>query len=203
MSGGPARDGLVTTMARAYRRPRVVMAELLAGATEGRALAWLFLACALGFVARVPDALMRARGLDIDDPIAGTIAAHLFAYLFIAPLVAYGLAALAHLGARACGAPPGFLKARVALFWALLLAAPLGLALAAARVVLERIGIPMVALAPVSWVAYAFWLWLFAAGLAEAEGFRSTWRVGVATVLVFAAVAVSLSALTRGAPLAG
>lgn len=199
---GPARVGLVTTMARAYRRPRAVMAELVAEATEGRALAWLFLACALGFVASVPEALRRARGLGIEDPVAGAVAAHLFAYLFVAPLVAYGLAALAHLVARAFGAGPGFLKARVALFWSLLLAAPLGLALVAGRVVAERLGIPTL-LAPVAWAALGLWLWLFAAGFAEAEGFGATWRVGVTTALVFAMVAVSLAMLARGAPLAG
>ena len=199
---GPAREGLVATMTRAYRRPRAVMAERVADAAEGRALAWLFLACGLGFVASVPEALRRARGLGIDDPVAGAVAAHLFAYLFVAPLLAYGLAALAHLAARAFGAPPGFLKARVALFWSLLLAAPLGLALVAARVVAERLGVPGL-LAPVAWAAWGFWLWLFAAGFAEAEGFVATWRVGAATALVFAMVAVSLFMLARGAPLAG
>ncbi|PZQ49232.1 MAG: YIP1 family protein [Rhodovulum sulfidophilum] len=197
-----APEGLVATMARAYHRPRAVMARLLASATEGRALAWLFIACALAFVASVPAALTRARDLGIEDPVAGVIAAHLFAYLFVAPLVAYGFAALAHLLARAFGAAPGFLKARVALFWALLLAAPLALLLAALRVVAERLGAPGL-VGPLGWAALAFWLWLFAAGFAEAEKLGATWQVGVATALVFALVATALSLLTRGAPVAG
>lgn len=197
MSAG-APSGLVAAMAEAYRRPRAAMARLLAGGiTEARALALLFIACALGFVASVPEAILRARAIEIADPVAGVVAAHFFAYLFIAPLLAYGLAALAHLAARGFGARGGFFGARVALFWSALLGAPLALAVAALRAVAGDLA------APVGLAAFFYWLWLFVAGFAEAEGFSATWRVGAVTGVALALLAISLSLLTRGASIAG
>lgn len=197
MSAG-APSGLVAAMAEAYRRPRAAMARLLAGGiTEARALVLLFIACALGFVASVPEAILRARAIEIADPVAGVVAAHFFAYLFIAPLLAYGLAALAHLAARGFGARGGFFGARVALFWSALLGAPLALAVAALRAVAGDLA------APVGLAAFFYWLWLFVAGFAEAEGFSATWRVGAVTGVALALLAISLSLLTRGASIAG
>ncbi|TPE53820.1 YIP1 family protein [Amaricoccus solimangrovi] len=196
----PASRGLVAAMAEAYRRPRAAMAGLIArGITEGGALALLFIACALGFVASVPEAARRARALDIEDPVAGAVAAHLFAYLFLAPLLAYALAALAHLVARGFGARGGFFRARVAVFWSVLLGAPLALAMAALRSVAEMAGGLSPALLPLAGLAaFLFWLRLLAASFAEAEGFSATWRVGAVLGLAFGLVAVSLSMLTRG-----
>ena len=48
----------------------------------------------------------------------------LMAWLFIAPLILYAVAALSHLAGRAFGRGPGGYGARIALFWALLAAAP-------------------------------------------------------------------------------
>lgn len=197
MSAG-APSGLVAAMAEGYRRPRAAMARLIAsGITEARALALLFIACALGFVASVPEAIRQARAIDIADPVAGVVAAHFFAYLFIAPLLAYALAALAHLAARGFGARGGFFGARVALFWSALLGAPLALVVAALRAVAGDLA------APVGVAALLYWLWLFVAGFAEAEGFSATWRVGAVIGVALALLAVSLSLLTRGASIAG
>lgn len=191
-------------MAHAYRHPRAAMSRLLAGGiTEARVLGILFLACGFGFVASLPEAARKARALEIEDPLAGAVAAHLFAYLFIAPLIAYAAAAALHLLARPFGARGGFLGARAALFWSALLGAPMALALAALRALVAGGAVPREALALAAWAACGLWLWLFAANFAEAEGFGPTWRVALALGLAFAAVAVSLSLLTRGAPLAG
>src|SRR5690606_25802348 len=116
------RRGLVDAIGRGWRDPRGAMAEELArGRNEVRALLHLMVACVLLFVASLPQAAREARGLAIDDPLAGAIAAHLFGYLAMAPLLFYGLAALVHLVARAFGGRGGFAEARAALFFSLLL----------------------------------------------------------------------------------
>ena len=195
---GAASPGLAGTMGLAYRDPRGAMARLLAGGvTDARLLAWLFLACGMGLAASLPAAVGAARALDIEQPLAGAVSAHIFGYIFIAPLLAYGAAALAHLVARPFGA-------RVAVIWSLLLAGPIALLLALAR------GIGEIALggAPVAgdllgYAAMAYWLWLFAAGFAEAEGFAGAGRVALVLLLLFAGLSISLSLLLGGAAATG
>jgi hypothetical protein len=48
----------------------------------------------------------------------------LFAWLFVVPLMAYGLAALSHMIARLFGGQGSWYGARLALFWALLASIP-------------------------------------------------------------------------------
>ncbi len=202
---GAASPGLAGTMGLAYRDPRGAMARLLAGGvTDARLLAWLFLACGMGLAASLPAAVGAARALDIEQPLAGAVSAHIFGYIFIAPLLAYGAAALAHLVARPFGARGGFFGARVAVIWSLLLAGPIALLLALAR------GIGEIALggAPVAgdllgYAAMAYWLWLFAAGFAEAEGFAGAGRVALALLLLFAGLSISLSLLLGGVAATG
>ena len=193
------RRGVVDAIGRAWRDPEGAMAaEVAAGLSEARALVHLVGACLLGFVASLPNAIREAQALDIEDPVAGAFAAHLFAYVAVAPLLAYGLAVLVHLVARVFGGRGGFLAARAALFWSALAWAPLALALALLGVAVE-IGVP--ALLP--WVAVlryaglAFWLWLFAASLRVTEGFAGTGRVAAVAAAGFAGVA-GLIALVAG-----
>ena len=102
-------EGLVDAIGRGWRDPRGAMAaELGRGLSEARALVHLMLACGVFFVASLPNAVREARALAIADPVEGAVAAHLFGYLALAPLVAYGLAALVHLVARGFGARGGF-----------------------------------------------------------------------------------------------
>ena len=202
---GAAFPGLPRLMAGAYRAPRAAMARLLAeGPSDGRLLAFLFLACGMGFLASLPTAVRAARALDIDQPLAGAVSAHLFGYLFIAPLLVYGAAALAHLLARPFGARGGFFGARAAVIWSLLLAGPIALLLA-----LGRMGADLaLGAAPLAWqvaglAAMGYWLWLFAAGFAEAEGFAGTGRVALAFALLLAGLSASLGLLLRAAPVTG
>jgi hypothetical protein len=134
------------------------------------------LACGLFFVASLPGAVRQA--LDISEPVEGVVAARLFAWLAVAPLAAYGLAAALHLVARPFGGRAGFRGARTALFWWALLLAPLTLAVAVLGAAVEVLAPRLLPLA--SWLGYAvlaFALWLLASTLAEAEGFASTGRV--------------------------
>jgi hypothetical protein len=195
-----ADDGLVDAIWQGWRDPRGAMArQVAAGLSDPRALMHLLLACGLFFVASLPNALREARALSIDDPVSGAVAAHLFAYAALAPLLAYALAAVAHLVARGFGARGRFVAARAALFWSALMAAPVTLALALVGVAAE-IGRP--ALLPwVTWLGYAglaFWVWLFAASLAEAEGFAATGRVAAVVAAAFAGVAGLLGLVAGG-----
>jgi hypothetical protein len=193
------RIGLVDAMARAYGDPRGAMsAQLAQGPNEPRALFHLMLAAGLFFVASLPNAIREARSLAVDDALSGVIAAHLFGYLFVAPLIAYGMAALVHLLARSFGGTGGFLSARAAVFWAALLGAPIALALAligvGAEVATGRER--LLSLDVLGYASLGFWLWLFAASLAEAEGFSATRRVALAVGLAFGALAALLAVLS-------
>ena len=192
--------GLVDAIGRGWRDPRGAMAaEVGRGLSEARALVHLMLACGVFFVASLPNAVREARALAIADPVEGAVAAHLFGYLALAPLVAYGLAAVVHLVARGFGARGGFRAARAALFWSLLMAAPLALLLALAGVAVE-VAAPALATL-LDWLgvgALAFWLWLFAASLAEAEGFAGTGRVAAVVAASVGAVAGLVGLLAAG-----
>jgi hypothetical protein len=174
--------------------PRAAMArQMRAGLSDARALAQLLAACALGFLASLPAALRTAERLAIE--VAGAVSAHLFGYLFVAPLLMYAVAAAIHLLARAFGGRGRFLEARAALFWSLLLAAPVAVAITLVRLAADAA--PGGELPWLSLLAYAglgWWLWLLAGALAEAEGFRRTSAValglaaGLGTVVAVAAV---------------
>ena len=168
--------GIVDSILSGWRDPRAAMArETGQGLSEARSLLHLMLACGLFFVASLPNAIREAQALDIADPVEGAIAAHIFGYLAMAPLLAYGLAALVHLAAHPFGARGGFRAARAALFWSLLLVAPLALGLALIGVGVE-VAAPRL-LPIVGWLGYAalaVWVWVFAASLAETEGFAAT-----------------------------
>jgi hypothetical protein len=127
--------------------------------------------------------------LSVEEPVSAAVSAHLFAWGAVAPLAGYGLAALVHLAARAFGGRGGFLGARAALFWSGLAVSPavlaIGVAGAFAASLTGRV-VPQVA-----WLAYpalALWVWIFAASLAETEGFASTWRVAAVVVVALAIV---------------
>lgn len=163
---------------RAYRDPRGAMARA-AGQGEVPPLVELMAACAMGFVASLPAAARTAAGLDVPDAFAGVVSAHLFGYLFLAPLLLYALAALAHLVARPFGARGGFAGARRAVFRAVLLAGPMALLVTGARAAAEAAGAGWLgpAIDGLGYVLLAWWLWLFAAGFAEAEGLGRARRV--------------------------
>lgn len=123
--------GVVADIARTYRHgPRAVVAEHLArGPQEARALALLMLGCGLAWLAQWPR-LMRDAQSGLPDPgasfqqLAGTA---LVTWVFLMPLVFFGLAALTNVASRAMGGQGAPWSARIALFWAWLAASPLGL----------------------------------------------------------------------------
>ncbi|MFT3972602.1 MAG: YIP1 family protein [Amaricoccus sp.] len=176
MAHGRTHGGIVDAIARTWAGPRRAMAgRMAAGLSESRALADLMLACGLLFVASLPDARRAAAGLagETGDPFAAAVAAHLFAWVALAPLAAYGVAALAHLVARLFGARGGFLPARSALFAALLAGTPVALGLALLGVLGDAVPALLPVVRLVGYAGVAAWLWLAGASLLEAEGFRA------------------------------
>jgi hypothetical protein len=108
-----------------WRAPRAMIRQMLdAGADEGRAVAILMGALALIFVAQTPR-LAREAHLDPSVAMDARMGVTLFALVFMAPLIFYGIAAISHLAARAFGGRGGWYGARLSLFWALLCTVPL------------------------------------------------------------------------------
>ena len=116
---------ITTDIVESYRRPRAVLRRRLGGAQdEGRALALLIGACLMIFISQWPG-LARDAHLDPSVPLDARMGGALMATLFLLPPIAYGIAALSHLVARAMGGQGTGYGARVALFWSLLAVSPL------------------------------------------------------------------------------
>lgn len=115
---------VTTDIVATYRGPARVMRRLLdMGQREDRALAILMASCIVMVVAQTPRLARQAHmeGQELDMLIGAT----LMAWVIIAPLLLYGLAALTHLLARAVGGRGDWYGARLALFWSLLASSPL------------------------------------------------------------------------------
>ena len=152
-------------IARTYVRPREVFRRRFdAGAREDRAIAVLMASCALIFVAQWPR-LAREAHFDDTVTLQALMGATLFAWVFVAPLVLYGLAALSHVVARVLGGQGTWFRARVALFWALLAASPLWLF---HGLVAGFVG-PGASLSLVGILALGAFVVFWGVGLAEAE----------------------------------
>jgi hypothetical protein len=148
-----------------YRDPAPILRRRLgAGVREDRALAILMLACGLVFVAQWPR-LAREAHLDPSVPLDARMGATLLAWLVIAPLLFYLVAAASHLALKPFGARGSWFAARLALFWALLAAAPLWLL---AGLVAGFIGAGP-ALSLTGFAALAAFLWFWARGLWAVE----------------------------------
>lgn len=117
---------ITTEILRTYRAPRLVIRRLLAeGPREDRAIAYLTGACLVIFIGQWPRLQREALANPEGPPLDALIAAALFGWLFVAPLIFYGIAAVSHLIARAFGGRGSWWGARIALFWTLLAVSPL------------------------------------------------------------------------------
>ncbi len=109
-----------------YTNPRAVFRRRAGGDTrEDRALVILMAACLLIFVAQWPR--LSRIAFETGDELNPLLGGALFGWLFIMPLVMYGIGTLSHILARLLGGQGTAYRARFALFWALLAASPLWL----------------------------------------------------------------------------
>lgn len=122
MTPARTRRGIAPRVIESWWAPRRVLRDLR-GMPEGAMLAVLLAAMAIFLIAQMPGHA-RAAQLDPSVPLGARMAGALFAVMFLMPLVAYAVAALAaalsRLGCRVL-APA---DSRLALFWALLAASP-------------------------------------------------------------------------------
>ncbi|MEL6207704.1 MAG: YIP1 family protein [Pseudomonadota bacterium] len=139
---------------QSYRAPRAVFQRLLAaGQREDRAIAYLMAGCLVMFVAQWPG-LQRMVLEDPDGPpLDARIGGALLAWVFVMPLLAYCIAALAHIIARLFGGQGTWYGARLALFWGLLTASPLMLLHGLATGVIGS-GAPLYATGLLWWLAF-------------------------------------------------
>jgi hypothetical protein len=118
---------IAAEIARTYRAPQVVVRDQIArGRREDRGLVILVVACTLIFVAQWPRLSREAylTGQPFDMLLGGA----LMGWVFVAPLLLYGLAALSIAVLRMLDQRPDPFAVRFALFWALLAATPVWLA---------------------------------------------------------------------------
>ena len=114
---------ILRDIASTYRRPVPVLARRLSGGErEDRALAILMAGCGLLFVAQWPRLARDA--FETQTDLNMLMGGSLMALIFILPLLLYGIAALGRLVAKLFGGAGNGYAARMALFWALLAAAP-------------------------------------------------------------------------------
>ena len=147
-----------------YRGPARVMRRLLRmGAREDRALMILMAACVIVFIAQLPRLSREAylTGQELNMLLAGA----LMAWVFVAPLLFYVLAAASHLLARLFGGRGSWYGARLALFWSFLAATPV---LLLYGLVGGFIG-PGPALRGVGFLWLAVFVWFWISSLREAE----------------------------------
>ena len=108
-----------------YRAPVRVQRAKIATGSERLALAYLSIACGLIFVGQWPVQARTAHltGADLQTLLGGS----LLAWVFVAPLLFYGLALVVHWLSRLARRPVAPFASRMALFWALMAAVPLWL----------------------------------------------------------------------------
>lgn len=162
---------------------------------EERLLIYLVTAVLLAFVARIPNLLeMSAFQANEEHGMAAIFVTNLVSSFFFAPLFFYLVAALSHLAAKAFGGTGSGYAARLALFWALLVIAPLSLLSTIAQVAY-----------PADWLSNAlfvgmFLLFIYVWGsfFAVAEGFKSRFLTIVVIILTVFGLTIAFRVFVTG-----
>lgn len=122
MTQPAARAGMAGRVLESWWAPRRVVRGLV-GMPDRVLIAVLMLAMLIFLVAQAPGNA-RAAQLDPSIPLDARMAGALLAVIFIMPLVAYGVAGITSVLVRLAGWRLAPQDSRLALFWALLAAAP-------------------------------------------------------------------------------
>ena len=160
---------------------RALRRQIAAGAGEERALGWLILATVLLIVAQAPASYRNvlANVASPDEVPIAFIMSSVFT-LFLAPLTFYGLAT------------GPYLNARLALFWALLCAAPFVLLGALATNIVG----PTFA-KPLELLVFIVFLLIWADTMTVAESLRSRRGTGLALLAIASAAAARTAAFAE------
>lgn len=111
-----------------WHKPMTVLRrQFAAGEHEGRALALLLGGCLLVFIGRLPILQRGAIMAGADGDFLRDATYAFAGLMMMAPILFYGIAALAGVIARLFGQRASGYGARLAMFWAYLAAAPAGL----------------------------------------------------------------------------
>ena len=155
---------------RSYRAPRNVMRRLLDALAgddrpEARVLIYLLAGCFIVFVSQLPSAIEGGPQWPAEAPRQMRVSNTFFAWAFVAPLMFYLLAGLAHAVARLFRARGSFLGSRAALFWTVLAVSPLMLL----RGMVEALIGPGKQLLAMDWLVGVAFCVIWAISLFEAE----------------------------------
>ena len=157
---------------------------------EERLLALLAYGCFVIFLSFLPRLFATDLSQTPDQSIAGGIIMWFFVVMFFLPLVLYGVAGISHLIAKRFGAKGAYFNARHALFWMLAVLSPALIAKAMLGSVFIQIGGAfgdnMLHVLNVLLALAVLRIW--GATLAEAEGFRSSFRVSAVILSIFAGI---------------
>lgn len=185
-SAASTHPGLILGVARFYHDPRGSMRGVLdSHPTEARLLAYVMIAASILLAGRVLSLLSASTGDLMARVLEQTVS-----LVFFLPLVYYGLAALGTWMARKTGGQGGWIDGRAAFFWAALVSAPLMLASTLGQIILADVG--TIARSIVGQIGSVFFAWALAACFAEAFGFRHTWKVLAAIVVLIGTILMTI-----------
>lgn len=184
------RVGVVDRLLVSYRRPRAVMAAILAE-RPGEAILFSFMLLAglvslIGAAAEIaalaPPGSESLGAADLADQRRRALFEKLIGAFLLAPLGVYLVAAMATPILRAFGGKGGYYESRAALSWGLLVTSPLSLLVSLLDAATIQLGesaslAAAATLSTLAWGALALALVYWASLIAEAHGFRSTGKV--------------------------
>lgn len=134
---------------------RVVSGLLSGGQREDRALAYLMAGCFVMFIGQWPN--LQRVAIETEQDLHMLLGGAMMGWIFIAPLVLYGVAAATRIISLVFGGTGSFYGARLALFWAILAASPLFLLVGLVSGLLGP-GLEQ-RLVGILWFAFFLWFW--------------------------------------------
>lgn len=173
MSGTLATPGYVRSLFQFYVDPRGSVRNVLArDPSEATQIVLIMAACTIVLLARLVQVhLLYANP---DDRLERSVN-HIATQLMVLPLFYFAFAALVRLIAKAFGGNGTWRESRVAVFWSVLVSAPV--MAASILLPLALITMPAPVLVLIAQFGGAFLAWALAQSIAETFGFTRTWLV--------------------------
>ncbi len=149
---------LTSDIVATYKGPSKVIGRFLAqGRNEVRALLFVLIAGVLMFIAAAPYQAREAQ-LNPAGPLEARLYWSAFLFIFIIPLLLYGLAALIWVVTKVARMPVSGFEVRFTLFWALLASAPVMLLFGlVAGLIGQGVQLQLVSFI---WLAVFGWFWI-------------------------------------------